>query len=76
MDFVSGLPWSQNQFVFIWVIVDRMMKSSHFFLVRTNFLIEHYARLYLYEIVKWHEVPISIISDHGTQFSLNFWWSF
>ncbi|PHU19591.1 Nuclear transcription factor Y subunit B-3 [Capsicum chinense] len=40
-----------------------MTKSTHFLLVRTNFSSEDYARLYLEEIVKFHEVPISIILD-------------
>ncbi|PHT35953.1 hypothetical protein CQW23_23653 [Capsicum baccatum] len=40
-----------------------MTKLAHFLLVRTNFSIEDYARLYLHEIVKLHGVLVSIISD-------------
>ena len=76
IDFIIGIPRSQNQFDYIWVIIDRMTKSTHFQLVRTNFSVEDYANLYLHEIVKLHGVPISIISYHGTQFLSYFWRSF
>ena len=31
------------------------------------------AKLYISEIVRSHEVPLSIISDRGTQFTSKFW---
>jgi len=44
MDFVTGLSQSHNKFESILVIIDRMTKSTHFLLVRTNYTIEDYAR--------------------------------
>lgn len=76
MDFVTGLPKSRRQYDSIWVIVDRMTKSAHFLAVKMTDTAENYARLYIREIVKLHGVPLSIISDRGTQFTAQFWKSF
>lgn len=67
--FFTGVPLSPNQFDSIWVIMHRMAKFAHFLLVRTNFLTEDYARLYLYEIVKLDGVHNLTISNHGMHFS-------
>lgn len=66
IDFLISIPWSQNQFDLILVIVDRMTKSADFLPVRTKSLTEDYARLYLQIIMKLYGVPILIISNHGT----------
>ena len=44
----------------IWVIVDRMTKSSRFLVVKTTYSVEYYAKLYLTEIVRLNGVPFSI----------------
>ncbi|MCF8701880.1 hypothetical protein L3054_10855 [Corynebacterium sp. MC-10] len=76
MDFITGLPRTLRKYDSIWVIVDRLTKSAHFLPVRTTYSAEDYARLYIKEIVRLHGVPLSIISDRGTQFTANFWRSF
>ena len=76
MDFVILLPRSQNQYDSIWVIINRMSKSTHFFPVRTNFSVEDYAKLFLKEIMKFHSASVFIILDHGPLFSSHFWKSF
>ncbi|KAF3628364.1 putative PP2A regulatory subunit TAP46-like [Capsicum annuum] len=63
MDFVTGLLRSYSQFDSIWVIMDRMTKSAHFLLVRTNYSGEDYTKLFIREIIKLHGAPVSIISD-------------
>ena len=73
MDFITGLPRSHRKFDSIWVIVDRLTKSAQFLPVRATFSIEHYAGLYIREIVRLHGVPVSIISHRGAQFTVNFW---
>ncbi|XP_070011776.1 uncharacterized protein [Nicotiana sylvestris] len=70
------LPNSRRKFNSIWVIVDRPTKSAHFLPVRTTYSAEDYVRLYIKKIVRLHEVPFSIISDRGAQFTANFWRSF
>ncbi|WMV57905.1 hypothetical protein MTR67_051290 [Solanum verrucosum] len=62
-----------RQHDFIWVIVDRVTKSTHFLDVKTTDLVEDYAKLYINEILRLHGVPVSIISDRGPQFTSHFW---
>ncbi|GKA59361.1 putative reverse transcriptase domain-containing protein [Tanacetum coccineum] len=59
----------------IWVIVDRLTKSAHFLPMREDYKIDRLVRLYLNEIVARHGMPISIISDHDSQFTSRFWQS-
>ena len=76
MDFITGLPRTRRQHDSIWVIVDRVTKSSRFLAVKTTDSAEDYAKLYINEIVRLHGVPLSIISDIGPQFTSHFWKSF
>ncbi|XP_043809086.1 uncharacterized protein LOC110606254 [Manihot esculenta] len=72
MDFVVGLPLTPRKKDAIWVIVDRLTKSAHFLLVRTDYSLEKYAELYINEIVRLHGVPLSIISDRDPRFTFRF----
>ena len=62
MDLITGLPRTQRKYDSIWVIVDRLTKSTHFHPVRTTYSAKDYARLYVREIVRLHGVSTSIIS--------------
>ena len=73
MDFIVGLPRTRRQHDSIWVIVDRMIKSSRFLAVMSTDSAEDYVKLYINEIVRFHGVPLSIISDKGPQFTSHFW---
>ena len=73
MDFVVGLPKTLGKFDSIWVVVDRLTKSAHFIPVRIDYNAEQLAKVYVKEIVRLHGVPLSIISDRGTQFTSKFW---
>nr|GEX77870.1 DNA/RNA polymerases superfamily protein [Tanacetum cinerariifolium] len=73
MDFIVGLPRTPSGYDSIWVIVDRLTKSAHFLLVKTTDSMEKLTQLYLKEIVCWHGVPISIISDRDIKFTSWFW---
>ena len=63
MDFLTRLPKTLKGYDSIWVIVDRLTKSTHFLLVKTTYFASLYAQLYLDRIVPLHGVPLSIISD-------------
>ena len=76
MEFITRLPRTRRQHDFIWVIVDRMTKSSRFLAVKTTYSTEDYARIYINEILRLHGVPLSIISDRGPQFTSHFLKSF
>ncbi|WMV46380.1 hypothetical protein MTR67_039765 [Solanum verrucosum] len=75
MDFVVGFPRTLGKFDAIWVIVDRLTKSAHFVPAQTTYNLEKLAKINIREIVRLHGVPISIISDLGTQLTSHFWWS-
>ncbi|GKD48779.1 putative reverse transcriptase domain-containing protein [Tanacetum coccineum] len=75
MDFVTKLPKTSSGHDTIWVIVDRLTKSTHFLPMREEYKMERLARLYLNEIVSRHGVPISIISDRDSRFTSRFWQS-
>ena len=73
MDFVVGPPRTQKGYDSIWVVVDRLTKSTHFIPMKTTYSIAQYAQLHIDNIVALHGVPISIISDRGSQFTSKFW---
>ena len=47
MDFISGLPLTPGKKNAIWAIVDRLTKSAHFILVRTDYSLNKLAKLYI-----------------------------
>ena len=73
MDFVRGLPRTQRQHDAIWVIVDRLTKSTHFLPINVEDSLEKLAKLYVDEIVRLHGVPVSIVSDRDPRFISRFW---
>jgi transposase InsO family protein len=73
MDFIVGLPRTQDGYDSIWVIVDRLTKVAHFIPVKTTYSGAQLAKLYMSRIVCLHGVPKKIVSDRGTQFTSRFW---
>nr|AAT38742.2 'chromo' domain containing protein [Solanum demissum] len=65
IDFVVGLPKTLGKFDSIWVVVDRLTKSTHFILVKIDYNAQQLAKVYVKEIVRLHGVPLSIILDRG-----------
>ena len=76
MDFVTHFPRTPRRHDVVWVIVDRLTKSTHFLAVRMTFTMEEFYRVYVYEIVRLHGLPVSIISDRDPRFMVHFWKSF
>ena len=77
MDFISGLPRTSSGYDAIWVIVDRLTKTTHFFLpIKKTYSTDRLERLYVNRIVCLHRVPVSILSDKGTTFTSVFWQEF
>ena len=52
----------------MWVTVDRHTKSAHFSTVQMTFTLKKFYRLYIWEIVWLHRVPVSIVSDQDPSF--------
>ena len=73
MDFMIGLPVTGREHDSVWVMVDRLTKSSHFLLVRTDYSLDKLANIYIKEIVQLQGIPVSIISDKDPRFNSRFW---
>jgi hypothetical protein len=46
MDFIVGLPPTHKNFDSIWVVVDRLTKSTHFIPVKIDYRPHEYVELY------------------------------
>lgn len=66
MDFVVGLPKTQSGYDAIWVIADRLTKSTHFLPYKDTTSIPSLAELYIKEIARLHGIPVSIASGLPT----------
>jgi hypothetical protein len=57
-------------------VVDRLTKSAYFIPVNVRDSMEKMAQIYTQEVVRLHEVPLSIMSDRDLSFALRFWRKF
>jgi hypothetical protein len=69
MDFVSGLPKGKKGNNAIWVIVDRLKKSTLFLPMKMTKMIDKLARIYINEVIRLHGIPISIVSYQDPRFT-------
>ena len=72
MDFVTHLPWTVQKHDAVWIIMNRLIKSTHFLAMRMTFTLEEFYRLYIREIVRLHGVPVSIVLDRDPRFTAHF----
>ena len=72
MDFMVGLSRCQSGYDAIWVIVDRLTKSSHFLPMKNSDSVEKLPELYVKEIVRLHGTLVSIVSDRDPWFTSQF----
>lgn len=56
MDFMVGLPRRSKGSDLIWVVVDRLTKSTHLILIKISYLLQKLAHVYISEIVKLHGI--------------------
>ncbi|GKC64333.1 putative reverse transcriptase domain-containing protein [Tanacetum coccineum] len=75
MDFITKQPKTEAGFDSIWVIVYRLTKSVHFLPMKETDSTKKLTRLYMKEIVARHGIPVSIISDRDSHFTLRVWQS-
>ncbi|XP_075515904.1 uncharacterized protein LOC142550712 [Primulina tabacum] len=76
MDYVTHLPRTSRHFDAIWVIVNRLSKSTHFIQYERTYSYKKMARLYIENVVRLHGVPVAIVSDRDPRFTSKFWTSF
>jgi hypothetical protein len=72
MDFITGLPKAQGKDC-IFVVVDRLTKFVHFFMIPTDYNAVQVAELFFREIFRLHGFPQSIVSDRDSRFINTFW---
>ena len=70
MDLLTKLPKTARGFDAIWVVVDRLTNSAHFIPIRESYTSKKMADVYTNEIIAWHGVLVSIVSDRDTRFTL------
>lgn len=73
MDFLFGLPCTQNGHDGVWVIVDRLTKTARFLPIKITYSLNKLAKLYVDEIVSLYGAPVSIVSDRDPRFTSKFW---
>ncbi|KAL0556604.1 hypothetical protein IC582_005118 [Cucumis melo] len=73
MDFLFGLPRTSCGHDGIWIIVDRLAKTTRFIPVKATSILDELARLYVDKIVSQYGVPMSIVSDRDSRFTSKFW---
>jgi len=72
MNFVGVLPKTVKGFDLIWVIVDRLTKSTHFIPIKTCMSVARLAEIYIEQIVRLNGIPSSIVSDWDPRFTSKF----
>jgi hypothetical protein len=73
MDFIVELPKTAKGFDSICVIIDWLIKTTHFLPVKVKYPVVAYSELYIARILSLHGVPKTIVSDRGPQFVSKFW---
>ena len=73
MDFIGPLKASGNGFTCILVVVDTLSKYAHFIPTHITATAPQIAQLVFNNVVRYHGVPESIISDRDARFTSAFW---
>ena len=73
MDFITSLMKSKKQNDSIFVVVEKLSKTSHFIPVKSTYKAIHIVDIFLKEIFRFHRIPKETISNQDTKFTENFW---
>ena len=69
MDFMTGLPRGKKGNDAIWVVVDRLTKSTLFLPMKMIDLVDKLTKLYVNKVIIFPGVLVSIISDRDPSFT-------
>jgi hypothetical protein len=72
LDFIEALPRVRGKSVIL-TVVDRFSKYSHFIPLAHPYSAESVAQAFFADIVRLHDIPLSIVSDRDPVFTSNFW---
>jgi hypothetical protein len=73
MDFIGPLPKTDEGFDFIWVVICRFSSMVHLVPIAMTTGATDLAARYIYDIIRLHGVPESIVSDRDPRFTAKFW---
>lgn len=71
----DGFPvWitTEFQWIGIWVIVDKLTKTTRFLAIKVMFTLDKLAKLYVDKIVRQYGAPVSIDLVRDPRFTSNF----
>jgi transposase InsO family protein len=74
MDFVEGLPKSQNKDVIL-VVVDRLTKYAHFISMTHPYTAQDVAQIFMDQVFKLHGLPQVLLTDRDSLFTSTIWQS-
>ena len=69
MEFVVFLPRNKKPYDSIWVVVDRLTKSTRFIRFKSAYSAKDYVMIIIDEIVCCHGILLSIISNRCEEFT-------
>eukprot|EP00253_Pinus_taeda_P020960 PITA_20960 len=69
----GGFPLTSQRHNVIFVIVDKLTKSSHFILARDIYDVTDVAGVFISEVIRQHGLPTKIIFDRDSRFTSRFW---
>lgn len=72
LDFVEGLPKFGHANCIL-VVVDSFTKYAHFIPLHHPYTAASVAKLFLDHVYKYHDMPLSIVSDRDRVFNSKFW---
>jgi len=72
MDFITGLPLSHGYSV-IMVVIDRLSKFAYFIPLPARHNAQMVAEVLTHNVLKFHGIPHSIVSDRDKIFTSTFW---
>jgi hypothetical protein len=73
IDFITKFTRTTRQHDSIMVVVDKLTKVTHFFLVKMTHTTTNIEEIYMREISRLHGIPKAIVSDREANFTSNFW---
>ena len=73
IDCITMFPKEMAQHNSIMVVVDKLMKHSHFIPVNSTHKEEHITYIYMKEMTKLHGIPKAIVSYRDPMFTSTYW---
>jgi hypothetical protein len=72
MGFITGLPRTGKRHDSIMVVVDKLMKASHFIPLKTTHKATDVANIFMREVARLDEIPKTIVFDRDQKSTSNF----